>query len=142
MHELLLHASLASPRQHQVLSILTGLAAMQPVTLVEEVQLYKPNRLPEASRSIQVGAVQGVNVPKAQSQMQAAMAGDLFYLRVVKEVRQASKDDKGTAGENQEQAAEDDVVTMAVDGEDSASMEVDLNPPLMVNGFRAVPFCG
>lgn len=39
---------------------------------------------------VQVGAVQGVNVPKSQaSQMQAAMAGDLFYLRVVRELKDA-----------------------------------------------------
>lgn len=85
MHELLLHAPVPASRQHQVLSILSGLAAMQPVSLCEHVQLYKPNRLPEALRAVQVGAVQGVNVPKNQAaQMQAAMAGDLFYLRLAR----------------------------------------------------------
>ena len=61
---------------------------MQPIPLYEQVQLYKPNRLPEASRTVQVGAVQGVNVQKSQAaQMQAAMAGDSFYLRVVRELK-------------------------------------------------------
>lgn len=73
---------------------------MQPVPLCEQVQLYKPSRLPEASRAVQVGAVQGVNVPKSQAaQMQAAMAGDLFYLRVTRELKDGFGVNEGKIGE-------------------------------------------
>ena len=121
MHELLLHASFPLSRQDQVLSILAGLAAMQPVPLGEEIQLYKPNRLPESSRSVQIGAVQGVNVPKSQSQLQAAMVGDIYYLRVVKEL----KHDAGESGKDKER---DRTNSMAVEDENGESMDFDVQP--------------
>ena len=127
MHEFLLHASLPSSRQHQVLSILAGLAAMQPVPLHEEIQLYKPNRLPESSRSVQVGAVQGVSVPKTQSQMQAAMAGDLYYLRVVK----ALKNNAGPFGKDEDRATKDCMNNLAVEDEKSESMDIDSQPQIV-----------
>ncbi len=106
---------------------------MQPLPLFEEVHLYKPNRLPETSRSVQVGAVQGVNVPKVQSQAQAAMAGDLFYLRVVKEL----EDDNGTFKKKEEQAGENGAGKMEVDGERRDGMEGDSKSSIVVNDEKA-----
>ena len=98
---------------------------MQPIPLHEEVYLYKPDRPPETSRSVQVGGAQGVNVPKAQSQMQAAAIGDLFYMRVVREW----KEDGGSFGQEGNKGAENEqVVTMDVDSGDGNSMDVDVKP--------------
>ena len=135
MHELLLHASLPASRQNQLLSILAGLASVQPIPLHEQVHLYKPNRLPETNKSVQVGAVQGVNVPKAQSQMQSALAGDLFYLRVVQELKD---DDEGTLDRKGDRVRmENDGVKMEMDDDGGADgMDVDIKPSMGVSSWR------
>ena len=97
---------------------------MQPAPLHEEIRLYRPNRSPESSRSVQVGAVQGVSVPKSQSQMQAAMAGDLYYLRVVKELRDGAR----PFGKIMDQGTGDGMNGKIGEDEKSESMDVDPRP--------------
>lgn len=41
MYELILHSQVAAPRQNQVLQILAGITAMQPVQITEQVLIYQ-----------------------------------------------------------------------------------------------------
>ena len=84
-HELLLFGQVPASRHEQVLSILAGIAAMQPQPLVEKHLMFKPARIPPVPRSGQTGAVQGVPNPQIQT-IQAQTQGDVFYLQLVTEV--------------------------------------------------------
>jgi len=77
MHELLLFGQVPSKRHDQLLKVLTGVAAMQPHTIVERHLVFKPRR-PIASGT-RAPAKPGAQVQAIQSQMQ----GDLFYLQLV-----------------------------------------------------------
>jgi len=89
MHELLLHASIPSSRHEQVLSILAGVAAMQPIPILEKHLILKPSRPPPSGGK--AGPQQGqAGQMKA---LQGQMHGDLFYLKLVQEV----KNDRGAA---------------------------------------------
>lgn len=85
MHELLLFGQVAASRHEQVLSILAGIAAMQPQPFVEKHLIYKPARLPAGPRPGHTGAVQGVPNPQIQA-IQAQTQGDIFYLQLVADV--------------------------------------------------------
>ncbi|KAL9098101.1 MAG: hypothetical protein Q9163_006175, partial [Psora crenata] len=78
MHELLLFAQIPSSRHTQLLNILAGVSAMQPVPILEKHLVFKPNRQPGHRKAVQVGAAQDV-----QKQVQAQTLGDVFYLQVV-----------------------------------------------------------
>ena len=114
MHELLLQSLVPQTRHAQVLNILAGLAAMQPQPVLEEYHVFKPNR-PPGMMGGQRGAVQDVDVGKSQAQMQQALAsGDLYYLKVVREIetRTEGKDgEKGVEGNK--------------NGEDGDAMKID-----------------
>ena len=85
MHELLLFGQIPASRHDQVLNILAGIAAMQPVPVLEKHLVFKPNRLPASTRPKQVGAAQ--DIQKAQMQaLQAQTQGDLFYMQMVVDV--------------------------------------------------------
>jgi len=89
MHELLLHAAIPSSRHEQVLSILAGVAAMQPIPILEKHLIFKPSRPPPSGGK--AGPQQGqAGQMKA---LQGQMHGDLFYLKLVQEV----KNDRGAA---------------------------------------------
>lgn len=93
MHELLLFGQVPCSRHEQVLSILAGIAAMQPQPFLEKRIVFKPVKLPPATRPSHAGAVQGV--PNSQIQaIQAQTQGDNFYLQLVGEVNttQTSKE--------------------------------------------------
>ncbi|MCJ1271717.1 Mediator of RNA polymerase II transcription subunit 18 [Lobaria immixta] len=93
MHELLLFGQVPASRHEQVLSILAGVAAMQPQPFLEKHLIFKPARLPPGSRPGHTGAVQGVPNPQIQA-IQAQTQGDIFYLQLVADVdiTKASKD--------------------------------------------------
>lgn len=93
MHELLLFGQVPPSRHEQVLSILAGIAAMQPQPFLEKHLVFKPARLPPGSRPGHTGAVQGVPNPQIQA-IQAQTQGDIFYLQLVADVNTttASKD--------------------------------------------------
>ncbi|KAL8733332.1 MAG: hypothetical protein Q9166_002156 [cf. Caloplaca sp. 2 TL-2023] len=87
MHELLLHGSIPISRHTQVLSILAGIAAMQPQLFHEKHLIYKPIR-PVSRPTMQVGGSQAIQ-SKQSNPMQAvqgAMQGDLFYLHLVEDL--------------------------------------------------------
>ncbi|KAI4265851.1 MAG: hypothetical protein L6R38_009136, partial [Xanthoria sp. 2 TBL-2021] len=87
MHELLLHGAVPTNRHTQVLSILAGIAAMQPQPFHERRLIYKPTR-PVTRPSMQVGGSQAVQ-SKQMNPMQAvqgAIQGDLFYLHLVEDL--------------------------------------------------------
>ncbi|KAL8909572.1 MAG: hypothetical protein Q9171_004981 [Xanthocarpia ochracea] len=87
MHELLLHGAVPTDRHTQVLSILAGIAAMQPQAFHERHLIYKPTR-PVNRASMHVGgsqAVQSKQVNPMQA-VQGAIQGDLFYLNLVEDL--------------------------------------------------------
>ena len=84
MHELLLHASVPSSRHDQVLSILAGIAAMQPIPMLERHLVFKPSRPPLIAGK--AGPQQGVLAGQMKS-VQGQMHGDLFYLKLVEDVK-------------------------------------------------------
>ncbi|KAL8748266.1 MAG: hypothetical protein Q9199_008222, partial [Rusavskia elegans] len=87
MHELLLHGAVPTNRHAQVLSILAGIAAMQPQPFHERRLIYKPTR-PVTRPSMQIGGSQAVQ-SKQMNPMQAvqgAIQGDLFYLHLVEDL--------------------------------------------------------
>ncbi|KAL8874760.1 MAG: hypothetical protein Q9198_006791 [Flavoplaca austrocitrina] len=87
MHELLLHGTVPSTRHNQVLSILAGIAAMQPQPYHERRHIYKPTR-PIVRPSMQVGGSQAVQSKQANPMqtVQGAIQGDLFYLHLVEDL--------------------------------------------------------
>lgn len=87
MHELLLHGAVPSNRHGQVLSILAGIAAMQPQPLHERRLIYKPTR-PVTRPSMQVGGSQAVQSKQMNPMqtVQGAIQGDLFYLHLVEDL--------------------------------------------------------
>ncbi|KAL8861195.1 MAG: hypothetical protein Q9178_002411 [Gyalolechia marmorata] len=87
MHELLLHGAVPTDRHTQVLSILAGIAAMQPQPFHERHLIYKPIR-PVIRASMHVGgsqAVQSKQVNPMQA-VQGAIQGDLFFLHLVEDL--------------------------------------------------------
>ena len=87
MHELLLHGTVPTTRHSQVLSILAGIAAMQPQPFHERRLIYKPTR-PIARPSVQVGGSQAVQSKQANPMqtVQGAIQGDLFYLHLAEDL--------------------------------------------------------
>ena len=85
MHELLLFAQIPLTRHSQLLHILTGLAAMQPVPICERHAIYKPAR-PRVQPTVQVGGTQAVQSTQKQS-LQKQASRDLFYVTLVQELK-------------------------------------------------------
>lgn len=113
MHELLLHASIPSSRHEQVLSILAGVAAMQPVPILERHVIFKATKPPVAAG--RGAANQGTQTGQMKA-LQGQMHGDRFYLKLVENVKEkrdagASKEVNGTNG-----ATEHGAVVMAENG--------------------------
>ena len=94
MHELLLHATVPSTRHHQVLSVLAGIAAMQPVSISEQHLVFKPLQQPAGPGRPNLNQGVGAQMKPLQGQMH----GDLFYLKLVGEIRESSKN-KGSGAE-------------------------------------------
>lgn len=84
MQELLLFGQVPSSRHDYVLSVLAGIAAMQPEPILEKHLVFKPSRPLASVRASSAIAHQG-RVSTSQLQTFQA-AGDLFYLTVVVDV--------------------------------------------------------
>lgn len=82
MHELLLYGQVPAARHEQLLSILAGLAAMQPRRIVERRAIYRPTKSPSAN-VIQRGGTQNI---QTQKQAQNQRANDLHFVHLVKPV--------------------------------------------------------
>ncbi|CAF9920589.1 MAG: Mediator of RNA polymerase II transcription subunit 18 [Heterodermia speciosa] len=93
MHELLLHAVLPSHRHHQVLSVLAGIAAMQPIPISEKNLVFKPQQQP-AGPAGRPNPNQGVGAQ--MKPLQGQMHGDLFYLKLVGETSETGEKAGGT----------------------------------------------
>jgi len=93
MHELKLHGQVTFARYEQVLSILAGVAAMQPQRIYERCIIYKPLREPEepGSNLGRRGGTQSV----AQKQAKQAAPVTLYYTKLVQRL---SEDDFGIEG--------------------------------------------
>lgn len=111
MHELLLFGQVPASRHDQVLNILAGVAAMQPVPVLEHHLVFKPNRLSGPARPVQVGGAQ--DIQKSQQALQAQAQGDLFYMQLVADVA----DTASTA-----QTKEDQNAAMSFNEENGNSM--------------------
>ena len=99
MHELLLFGQIHPSRHDQVLNILAGVAAMQPVPIRERHLVFKPNRLPGSARPVQVGGAQAIQKTQAQA-LQSQGQGDLFYMQLVADISDSSLNRQGDPGQN------------------------------------------
>ena len=84
MHELLLFGQVPFLRHDHILKILAGIAAMQPRSVIEHHQLFRPVK-PLGVGSVQLGAKQGVQSASIQA-LKVQMHGDLFYLQLVRNI--------------------------------------------------------
>ncbi|KAK3171196.1 NRPS [Lepraria neglecta] len=106
MHELLLFGQVQASRHDQVLNILAGFAAMQPVPFLENHLIFKPKRLSGPARPVQVGGAQ--DIQKSQQALQAQAQGDLFYMQLVTDVAdtastaQTEEDQDAAMNDNEE----------------------------------------
>lgn len=89
MQELLLFGHVPSDRHDYVLSVLAGIAAMQPIPILEKHLNFKPSR-PLAAANTARGASSAIAARQQQGvqTFQAAPPpttppGDLFYLKVI-----------------------------------------------------------
>ncbi|KAI4087999.1 MAG: hypothetical protein LQ344_006374 [Seirophora lacunosa] len=117
MHELLLHASVPTARHVQVLSILAGVAAMQPQPFHERHLIYKPTR-PPTKAVVQIGGSQAVQQNPAQK-AKAGTQEDLFYLHLVENL----VEDAEERGMSNGGAVMDEVDGLSGEGEASGSIE-------------------
>ncbi|KAL8665438.1 MAG: hypothetical protein Q9168_007698, partial [Polycauliona sp. 1 TL-2023] len=106
MHELLLHGAVPAVRHDQVLSILAGIAAMQPQSFHERRLIYKPTR-PITRASMQVGGSQAVQSKQGNPMqaVQGAIQGDLFCLYLVEDM---TNGDEGKSYTEKEKLGEEE----------------------------------
>lgn len=94
MQELLLFGQVPLARHDYVLSVLAGIAAMQPKPILEKHLVFKPSRPlaanVRASSSIAVRQQVGVST-SSQLQRFQAPPGDLFYLKVVIDINDLTR---------------------------------------------------
>jgi hypothetical protein len=85
MHELLLYGQVPAARHDQVLKILAGLAAMQPLRVLERCIIYKPQREPEEpGLNVRRGGTQ--NIALKQGSKPASAAAALYYTKLIQKL--------------------------------------------------------
>ncbi len=104
MHELLLHAPVPTVRHAQVLSILAGIAAMEPQPFHEKHMIYKPTR--PATRAVK--PVGGSQTLQSSNPTQASQ-GDLYYLHLVEDLVE-KRPGEANDGTGEEEKPDGDVV--------------------------------
>ena len=97
MHELLLFGQVSALRHNQVLNVLAGVAAMQPVPIVEKHLIFKPDKGPGLEKSVQASGAQEPKKNQVQV-LQAQTHGELFYMQLVAEYTQTTSGGKGHEG--------------------------------------------
>ena len=83
MHELLLFAQVPHSRYNYILNVLTGIAAMQPVPILEKHLIFKPSTPFTGTKAAHVGAFQGVQGVQKLAALQGQAGGEMFYVQVV-----------------------------------------------------------
>lgn len=98
MQELLLFGQVPSPRHDYVLSVLAGIAAMQPKPILEKHLVFKPSRPLTSVRAspaiVHQGRVSTAHVQPLQA------PGDLFYLTVVIDINDLTRSGVGAGAAN------------------------------------------
>jgi len=85
MYELLLYGQVPVGRHEQVLKILAGLAAMQPLRILERCIIYKPQREPEEpGLNVRRGGTQ--NIALKQGNKPATAAAALYYTKLIQKL--------------------------------------------------------
>ena len=78
MHELLLFGSVPASRHDRLLQVLAGVAAMQPIRILEKHLIFKP---------VRPAKLNGPVVESSQTQqlqaLQTQMRGDLYHLQLI-----------------------------------------------------------
>lgn len=88
MHELLLFGQVRPAQHFQVLSILAGIAAMQPQPILERHLVFKPASRPPGSA--RTGPVESSILGMADAQLYAFHAhtkGDTFFVKLVGDLK-------------------------------------------------------
>ena len=85
MHELLLFGQVSSSQHEHVLSILAGIAAMQPQFFLEKRLVFEPRSDQPGLRLVETGTDQCALHPGIQ-ELQTKMQGDRFYLQFAHDV--------------------------------------------------------
>ncbi|KAL8930152.1 MAG: hypothetical protein Q9208_000769 [Pyrenodesmia sp. 3 TL-2023] len=128
MHELLLHAPVPAARHAQVLSILAGIAAMQPQPFHEKHMIYKPTR--PVTRVVK--PVGGSQTLQSSNPTQVTQ-GDLFYLHLVEDLVAEGIREGGDREDEEGKTDGDVVMSEAVEGENQREEVRELpessNPP-------------
>jgi mediator of RNA polymerase II transcription subunit 18 len=84
MHELLLYGQVPAGRHDQVLKILAGVAAMQPLRILQRCIIYKPTREPEEpGLNVRRGGTQNIAVKQTKP---AAAAAALYYTKLIQKL--------------------------------------------------------
>lgn len=84
MHELLLFAQIPPLQHSHLLSILAGIAAMQPQPFLERHLVFKPVRAPGSPRDAELGGPGVVGMADGALQaFQAQTKGDTFFVQLV-----------------------------------------------------------
>ncbi len=94
MQELLLFGQVPSSRHEIVLSVLAGIAAMQPQYVLEKHIVFKPTRPPASARAGPAGANQGVLATQSHTMQ---VLGDIFYLQLVADIDARTGTEAGPA---------------------------------------------
>lgn len=97
MHELLLFGQISSSRHDQVLNILAGVAAMQPVPILEKHLIFRPNKAPGLVKPVPAGSAQDIQKSQVQA-LQAQTQGELFYMQLVADVAGPSSREASQGG--------------------------------------------
>ncbi|CAO1600993.1 MAG: hypothetical protein LQ349_002631 [Xanthoria aureola] len=148
MHEILLHGAVPTNRHGQVLSILAGIAAMQPQPFHERRLIYKPTR-PVTRPSMQVGGSQAVQSKQMNPMqtVQGAIQGDLFYLHLVEDLVVDGRG-KGDMERNrdEEKTRESEMMDSGDGGDDHqpplSTSHPNAKPPNWTLQFRDIPEAG
>lgn len=118
MHELLLFGQVPRERHEQVLSVLTGVAAMPPRRVLERHVTYRPTA--DRYQQAQTGGSQGLQ-DKRQQALLAQLNKDLYYTQLVQtlteqDFRGAKEDAQSSGDTNVGRSGPDDGEVSRVQG--------------------------
>jgi len=124
MHELSLFTQIPSPRRHQILQILAGVAGMQPTPILERHLVFKPVEK-AAPKAAAVGGSQGVRDQQRAARRAAPQAAvkELFYLRLVEDLEGESGEGVGAEEEDGAGEEEDGMAKVEAEAEEAGGKQ-------------------